>query len=117
MDEKNGIIRKLHKCSEEISEEMGIDKVILFGSYVRNDITKDSDIDVLVIGKKKDRNIRTKIAIMFHKAIPKKPMDVLLKTKEDIDKRLEIGDSFIKNIIEKGVMIYERDYNLSLKDI
>ncbi len=110
MDKKKGIIRKLHKCSEKISEEMGIDKVILFGSYIRKDMTKDSDIDMLVIGRKKDRDIRTKIAIMFHKAIPKRPMDVLLKTKEDIDKRLGIGDSFVKNIIEKGVIIYEKDH-------
>lgn len=110
MDEKKEIITKLQKCSERMADETGIDKVILFGSYVKGDITRDSDIDLLVIGRKKDRDLRTKIAIRFHRALPEKPMDVLLKTKKEIDKRLEIGDSFIRRIMEKGGIVYERDY-------
>jgi len=81
----------------------------LFGSYAKGTNTKDSDIDLLVIGSEKDRNLRTKIAVMFHKALPEKPMDVLLKTDEEINKRLRIGDSFIKRIIENGGIVYERD--------
>jgi len=46
---------------------------------------------------------------MFHKALPEKPIDVLLKTDEEINKRLRIGDSFIKRIIENGGIVYERD--------
>lgn len=53
MDNKKEITEKLQRCSEKIADKMQIDQVILFGSYVRGDIIKDSDIDLLVIGKKK----------------------------------------------------------------
>jgi len=110
MDKKKEIITKLQKCSEKMADEMGIDKVILFGSYVRGDVTRDSDIDLLVIGRKKDRDLRTKIAVRFHRTLPEKPIDVLLKTKKEIDRRLNIGDRFIKRIMDKGEVVYERDH-------
>lgn len=109
MEAKKEIINKLKECLETDAGIMGINKVILFGSYAKGTNTKDSDIDLLVIGSEKERSLRTKIAVMFHKAIPEKPMDVLLKTDEEINKRLSMGDSFIKSIIEKGVIVYERD--------
>ncbi len=110
MNNKKIVVRKLYKCSEEIAKVMSIDKVILFGSYAKGGVTKESDIDLLVIGSKKDRNLRTKIGVMFHKILPKKPIDVLLKTKDEIKKRIKIGDSFIKEIIDKGEIIYERGH-------
>ncbi len=110
MNDKKIVVRKLYKCSEEIAKKIDIDKVILFGSYAKGGVTKESDIDVLVIGSKKDRDLRTKMGLMFHKTLPKKPIDVLLKTRDEIERRLKIGDSFIKEIIDKGEVIYERDY-------
>ena len=109
MDDKKIVVRRLYNCSEEIAKKMDIDKVILFGSYAKGCVTKESDIDILVIGSKKDRDLRTKMGLMFHKTLPKKPIDVLLKTRDEIERRLKIGDSFIKEIIDKGEVIYERD--------
>lgn len=110
MDDKKIVVRRLYNCSEEIAKKIDIDKVILFGSYAKGGVTKESDIDILVIGSKKDRDLRTKMGLMFHKTLPKKPIDVLLKTRDEIERRLKIGDSFIKEIIDKGEVIYERDY-------
>lgn len=110
MNDKKIVVRKLYKCSEEIAKRRDIDKVILFGSYAKWGVTKESDIDILVIGGKKDRDLRTKMGVMFHRSLPKKPIDILLKTKDEIGGRLKIGDSFIKEIIDKGGVIYERDY-------
>lgn len=110
MNNKKIVVRKLYKCSKEIANRAGIDKVILFGSYVKGCVTKESDIDLLVIGSKKDRDLRTKMGLMFHRSLPKKPIDVLLKTRDEIERRLKIGDSFIKEIIDKGEIIYERGH-------
>lgn len=110
MGNKADIITKLGRCSEGMAKIIPIDKVILFGSYAGGDITRDSDIDLLVIGRKKDRGLRTEIGVRFHRSLPRKPIDVLLKTEEDIWRRIKIGDSFIKKIVEEGEVIYERDY-------
>ncbi len=88
---------------------MPIDKVILFGSYVRGDVDKDSDIDLLVIGREKDRRLRTEIGVRFHKSLPNKPIDVLLKTEHEIEDRIRIGDNLIKKIVDEGEVIYEGD--------
>jgi len=105
MANKEDIVVKLQKCSEEMAENMPIDKVILFGSQVKGDAGKDSDIDLLVIGEEKNRGLRTEIALGFHKALPKKPVDVILKTKDEVQKRVSMGDDFIKNIIERGKVL------------
>ena len=39
----------------------GIEKIVLFGSVARGDDTDDSDIDVLIITKKKRINLRLKM--------------------------------------------------------
>jgi predicted nucleotidyltransferase len=109
INENNELLSKLQKCSERLAVDMPIRKVILFGSYVWGDINKESDIDLLVIGERKDRNIRTEIAMEFHHAIPDKPMDVLLKTNNEINDRVIMGDSFIRKIITEGKILYGKD--------
>jgi hypothetical protein len=37
------------------------------------------------------------------------PIDVLVRTPEEIAKRLSMGDTFIREILEKGVVLYERN--------
>lgn len=110
MDNKKDIITKLRRCSEGMAKTIPITKVILFGSYVHGHITKDSDIDLLVIGRKKNRRLRTELGLRFHKSLPRKPIDVLLKTEDEMKKRIKIGDNFIKKIVDEGEIIYERDY-------
>jgi hypothetical protein len=35
------------------------------------------------------------------------PMDVLVRSPEKIQKRLQLGDPFLKTIVEKGEVLYE----------
>jgi hypothetical protein len=37
------------------------------------------------------------------------PIDIIVRTPEEVAYRIEIGDSFIQNIIQKGIVLYERD--------
>jgi len=36
------------------------------------------------------------------------PLDILVKTPAEVQRRLEAGDFFIKRILEKGQVLYER---------
>jgi hypothetical protein len=38
------------------------------------------------------------------------PLDLLVRTPEQVQKRLEIGDRFMREIIERGEVIYEADH-------
>lgn len=45
---KEYITNYLTENKEEFSQKFGIEKLGLFGSYVRNEAKKDSDIDILI---------------------------------------------------------------------
>jgi len=83
------------------------DKIMLFGSYAKGDPSFESDIDLLVIV---DTNQSTwDLAVEISLAVKHSfPMDIIVRTPQEIDRRLQYGDVFIKNIMETGKILYER---------
>lgn len=99
---------KIKRVSRAIAKKIKPQKIILFGSFAWGKVTKDSDFDLLIV--KKTRRDKHKIQIslgriLFGKGIP---VDTLIYTPEEIRKRLKLGDFFIRNIIEKGKILYEK---------
>ena len=45
------ILEIIIKYIQELSKEISIDKVIIFGSYAKNTYNKDSDIDIAIFSK------------------------------------------------------------------
>lgn len=83
-------------------------KVILFGSYAYGDPKPESDIDILVIMHTELSEIQQAQAI--RKSInPLFGLDLLVYKPDNISKRIQWGDSFLKEILEKGVILYESD--------
>lgn len=81
-------------------------KIILFGSFIFKK-NKDSDIDLLIVkDTKKDHYKRIPEARSYLHNIDQ-AFDILVMTSKEIKKRLELGDFFIKDIIEKGKVLYE----------
>jgi len=87
-------------------EEFGVEQVILFGSYAEGKATEDSDVDLLIIGPFDGRSADALVKIRM-KLRPKFPLDIIVRKPEDIRRRLEMGDLFIKEIIEEGKVLYE----------
>ncbi|OHA14103.1 MAG: hypothetical protein A2909_02810 [Candidatus Tagabacteria bacterium RIFCSPLOWO2_01_FULL_39_11] len=82
-------------------------KVILFGSHVRGEQVNDSDIDLLIIkDTKKTQYKRIPEARSYLYDIDS-AFDILVMTPKEVEKRLMLGDFFIKNIFEKGRLLYE----------
>ncbi len=48
MNELSGIAKKLKEILPSISEKYGISELGIFGSYIRNEHSVESDIDILV---------------------------------------------------------------------
>ncbi|MEM2442970.1 MAG: nucleotidyltransferase domain-containing protein [Candidatus Bathyarchaeia archaeon] len=46
---REDVIREVGRCAYALREELGLERVIIFGSYARGDYTAASDIDILVI--------------------------------------------------------------------
>ncbi len=101
----------ISEITKKIVENFNPEKIILFGSQVWGKPKEWSDIDILIIMDFNESfaKISAKISMI---AKPKYiPMDILVRTPEEIEKRIEIGDYFIKNILKEGKVLYERRTN------
>jgi predicted nucleotidyltransferase len=99
---------RIEQFGRQIGRQFGAEKVILFGSYARGEVTEDSDVDLLVIGLFKGRSVDKSVEIRL-KLRPSFPVDLLVRTPEKVRQRLEMGDSFLREILEEGKVLYEAD--------
>jgi predicted nucleotidyltransferase len=102
------IKKTLRELVTKIKEDYQPEKIILFGSCAYGNPTQDSDIDLLIIKRTKERPMDRRIKIRRivsdpHRRIPFEP---LVLTPQEIKNRLRIGDQFIKQILTKGEVIY-----------
>ena len=94
-----------------ILKQFGIEKIILFGSYAYGTPNKDSDIDLLVIknipeNETRDFRIKLKKALWLKLGKLNYSFDILVDNEQRIQKRIEMGDLFYKEIYSKGKTIY-----------
>lgn len=83
-------------------------KVILFGSYAYGQPRADSDIDLLIIKRTKRRLIDRWCDVQRILSDPKRkiPLETLVLTPRELEARLEQGDQFLQEIVEKGEVLY-----------
>lgn len=81
------------------------EKIILFGSQAYGKPTPESDIDLLVVMPYEGGAIGQGVKILTTLKLWL-PLDVIVRSAEEINGRLDIGDRFIKEIIEKGKLLY-----------
>jgi predicted nucleotidyltransferase len=101
-------MNRIEEFGRRIGREFGAEKVILFGSYAGGAVTEDSDVDLLVIGPFEGRSVDKSVEIRM-KAKPGFPVDLLVRTPEKVQKRIEMGDSFMREILQEGKILYEAD--------
>lgn len=99
--------QELSKISQQIIKKYKPEKIILFGSLANGNLKKGSDIDLLVIKKtKKDYWQRTdEISKIININLPK---DIIVMTPKEIEWRLSLEDYFVEDIINKGILLYEK---------
>jgi len=89
-----------------IAEKFHPQKIILFGSYAYGQPSQLSDVDLLVImitqlrASQQAMEIRQALRPLFG-------IDILVYTPEMLRQRIALGDSFLKEITERGVIMYE----------
>ena len=86
---------------------IGINKIIVFGSYIKNTMTADSDMDFIVVSKdlrNKDIFERVEFTSGIHRDLVRrirKPVDIVYYS----DKEWEKGNSIlIREVKENGVI-------------
>ncbi len=95
--------------ARKIADSLNPEKIILFGSYAWGKPDKDSDLDLFVIMESTERPIKRAASIRRILKDGYVPMDILVRTPEELRHRINIGDPFIKKILRDGQVIYARD--------
>lgn len=99
------IYDRLKKISQKLKEEYHAEKVILFGSYAREEGTEDSDVDLLVIAPTQQRMIdrMTSVSLILWDITDTLPVSPIVLTPEEFREKLEMRDAFIGTIVEEGL--------------
>ncbi|MFH1549201.1 MAG: nucleotidyltransferase domain-containing protein [Planctomycetota bacterium] len=98
-------------CVRRIENGYHPERIILFGSYAYGQPSEDSDVDFLIVKSTKDRPFdrRLQVARLIsdpHRAVP---VDLFVLTPEEIEDRLDAGDQFLQEILDKGEVVYARE--------
>jgi len=101
------ISERLRKISQRLKKEYHAEKVILFGSYAKGEATMDSDVDILVIAPTKERFFERMATVrgLIRDLRNGLPIAPIVLTAEEVEKRIKIGDQFIREIVKKGIAL------------
>ncbi len=95
----------LTQFTSRLVQEYHPRKVILFGSYAYGTPTPDSDIDLLVVMPFAGKPVLKSVEIL-NTLNPDFPIDLIVRTPEDLDRRLALNDFFLQEIIREGKVLY-----------
>jgi len=101
-------MQEIHALSGRIARAFHPQRIVLFGSYAEGNPTPDSDVDLLVVlahgGKPVEKSVAIRLATR-----PPFPLDLLVRTPDEVRERVAMGDCFIREVLEKGKVLYEAD--------
>ena len=99
-------LRAIRGFARRIAELFDPDKIILFGSFAYGHPHADSDVDLLVVMPAADEvSQAVRISLAFE---PVFPLDLIVRTPERLERRLGEGDWFLREVVEKGKVLYAK---------
>ena len=98
--------KEIEHIAAQIIEKYKPEKIILFGSAASWKLSRDSDADFLII--KKDTPLYGADRIRELSRIVQRsiPLDLLIYQPDEFEKRLKMGDPFLKAILKEGKVLY-----------
>jgi uncharacterized protein len=96
----------IRRYAREIAERFQPDRIILFGSYAYGQPHEWSDVDLLVVMTVYDE-VNQSIRIMNTLESPF-PVDLIVRTPKSLQRDCEDGDWFLREVLAKGTILYEK---------
>lgn len=99
--------KEVNKIIKQIKKGYNPEKIILFGSFAYGRPKKNSDVDLMIIKKTKERPIQR---MMNAAKLVKSPLgtDILIYTPKEWETALKEQNYFIKEVEKKGKIVYVR---------
>ena len=97
---------KINQIIKIIKDNINPEKIILFGSYANGNPDEHSDLDLLIV---KDSDVprykRGKEIRKYLRGIGV-PLDIIVYTKDEIDRWKNVEEAFITQIMKNGKVLY-----------
>jgi predicted nucleotidyltransferase len=84
-------------------------QVFLFGSHVYGEPDQHSDLDLLIVKEtaKTPFQRRVEVGRIVQDKSRRTPIQPLVITPEELEKRIQSGDPFLTEIVERGEVLYD----------
>jgi predicted nucleotidyltransferase len=102
-------ISAIRAVAQQIAERFQPEKVLLFGSYAYGTPRPASDVDLLVVMNTPLRSRQQRLEISRALSPRPFPLDIIVRTPQELEERLAMGDLFLQEVIARGKVLYERD--------
>ncbi len=97
---------EIQKYADQIARRFHPEQIILFGSHAYGTPDRDSDVDLMVVmnhrGDSLDQSVRISTTLEAPFA-----MDLLVSTPKRLRDRIAMGDSFLREIVDRGKVLYD----------
>jgi uncharacterized protein len=102
-------MRVIQALVNHIAKTFNPEKVILFGSYAYGKPNEWSDVDVLVVMDTLPEG-EVAAAMTISNSLPPHwfSIDIVVRSQATIERRIPLGDWFLKEIMRQGKVLYER---------
>jgi predicted nucleotidyltransferase len=101
-------LRQIEEFGKRIGREFGAERVILFGSYARGKVTKESDIDLLIVAKTSLSPAERYGAVRRLLADVPSSFDIIVKTPEEYARWRSVVNNIVYFADKYGKVLYER---------
>lgn len=99
---------RLPEAIDRIVAHFDPDQVILFGSHACGRAGPDSDVDLLIVARTQLRPAERVRAVSRLLSPRPFPVDIVVRTPEEMDRDLRRIDPFMREVVETGRVLYER---------
>src|SRR5262245_27042334 len=101
-------MRVIRRFARPVAERFRPETIVLFGSHACGTRQSDSDVDILVIMPCRNQLDQ---AFKIHSSLqPPFPLDIIVRTPQNLSWRLEEGECFHTEIVSKGKVLYEKKH-------
>ncbi len=98
--------KDIQATCDDIVREFSPLQVVLFGSYAYGNPTEHSDVDLLVVMDIPESETSRQAAEIWQRIPRRFSMDLLVRSQEEITFRISHNDWFLREITEKGKVLF-----------
>lgn len=98
---------EIQEITRRLVAEFAPEQIILFGSHAWGHPDQNSDLDLLVVVSESDQPAPRRAARAYRclREVPV-PLDILVKTRQEVERTRHVPASLIHNVLEGGQVLY-----------